>query len=472
MRVVRKEDVDILKALLPWLADPAWAEGSGVRQRDSYIRTLKETVIPEAVPGLISILLHEEDMRDEAIKVLTVYKDPRAVPALRTLLYGPEEPERRLSLISALQACGGFSDDEQMAALQAYVLFITTEAGRQQVENYLKFYDSERFIEFEEGESTVNAPTLPLQISIGSVIAEIAEPSEGLVARAARRLKTWTRTNPRAAAILEALMRNWRGRAVYAERVRRLKAGESDINSLVAMLARRKVIHKLFPAEVSLLRETKGITRGIGNCLAEDPAEYISILEETDAEAQRALLGCARLIRAALPVGEVGKLLKSANKLLARAAERYLESEDSLDARRLVLANHKGAAMILGARTAFIPNVKFSYDRDALAELFNSVREDYPTLEDFPSLDAKEEILRRELAATPSLINIYALLTTEPAGYSIVRLYKDRAVFTHYENGEFDRQRGLSEKEHKSLIDLLINENIDARKPDLKWMRR
>jgi hypothetical protein len=467
MRMVRKGDVNILKALLPWLADPAWAKGTGARQRGAYIRTLKEAVIPEAVPGLISILLHEEDMRDAAIEALTAYKDPRAVPALRTLLYGPKGPELRLSLISALQACGGFSDDEQMAALQAYVLLITTDAGSQQFENYIKFYNSRRLDEFGEGRPAFEAPTLPMQISIGSEIAEIAEPSEGLVVRAVRRLKTWTRTNPRAAEILREVMRNWQGRAMYAESMRRLKAGESDIDSLVAMLTRRKAIREALPGEVSSLRETKGMTRGIGSCLTEDPAEYNAILEQTDAEAQRALLGCARLIRALLPVGDVGKLANSTNKLLARAAERYLESEDSPDARKLVLANHKGAAMILGARTAFIPNVKFTYSRDGLAELFKSVREDHSPLEDFPFLDAKEGALRKELAVTPSLITIYALLTAEPGEHSVIRVYKDRAVFTHYEDRGPYGQRRLSEKEFKGLIDLLAVENVDAQKPDL-----
>jgi hypothetical protein len=406
-------------------------------------------------------------MRDEAIEVLRTYRDPRAVPALRTILYGPEGSVNRLSLISALLACGGFSDDEQMTALQAYVLLLTTDPGRQQVENYFKFYDTGRVEEYEEGKSALDPPTLPLQIIIGHVIAEDEEPSEGLVIRAVRRLKTWTRSNPRAAAILEALMRKWQGQPVYAEKLRRMKAGESDIDSLVAMLTRRRVMHEAFPAELSSLRGIKGMARGIGSCLAEDPAEYISILEESDAEAQRALLGCARLIRAALPVREVGKLLKSTNKLLARAAERYLESEDSPDARKLVLANHKGAAIILGARTAFITNVKFTYDQDELARLFNSVSGNFARLEDFPHLEAKEGALRKELATTPFLIHIYALLTAKPTGYSVIRLYKNGGVFTHYENGGRYRQRRLSEKEYKGFIDLLVVENIDAQKPDL-----
>ena len=65
---------------------------------------------------------------------------------------------------------------------------------------------------------------------------------------------------------------------------------------------------------------------------------------------------CARLLGGNLPVNEVGNLLEHQNKLLALAAERYLESEDSPEARNLVLKQtSEGEALILGARDSFDP---------------------------------------------------------------------------------------------------------------------
>jgi hypothetical protein len=54
--------------------------------------------------------------------------------------------------------------------------------------------------------------------------------------------------------------------------------------------------------------------------------------------------------REPLPVEKVGASLKSPDKLLALAAERYLESEDGAAARKLILDLHPSEALILGAR--------------------------------------------------------------------------------------------------------------------------
>lgn len=351
-----------------------------------------------------------------------------------------------------------------MAALQAYVLLLTTEIGKQQLKNYVDFYNGEHVNEFDE---TAGPPTIPLQVSIGQYITEIEEPSEGLVLRTVQRLKTWKRTNPPAAAILGGLIQKWSGPAVWAESLRRMKSGESDIDSLVGLLASRKEIRERLPTNVSSLHGAKGLARGIGSCLAENRAEYLAIIEQSDPEAQRALLGCARLIRAALPVDQIGRLLNSSNKLLALAAERYLESEDSLEARKLVLAKNKGAARILGARAAFVPDAKFAYSRASLNEVFKSVGGERARVRDFPNMETKEKDLRKELADNPSLVNIYALMTNEPAGDGVIRLYKDRAVFTYYELEARYRQRDLTPEEYKGFIDLLVNENIDGQKPVL-----
>lgn len=105
MTVIRKGDVNILKALVPWLADPAWVKSG---DRATYVRRLSETVVPEAVPGLILLVLNDEDLRDTAVDALALYKDRRAIPALRTVLQTKEGPGERLSLIVALVDCGGY----------------------------------------------------------------------------------------------------------------------------------------------------------------------------------------------------------------------------------------------------------------------------------------------------------------------------------------------------------------------------
>jgi hypothetical protein len=95
------------------------------------------------------------------------------------------------------------------------------------------------------------------------------------------------------------------------------------------------------------------VALGIAACLIEDANGYDVLLAGENTEAKTAMLACARLIRAALPVRRVAENLKSPNKLLAMAAERYLESEDSPEARQIVLSLHPNEAKIMGARTYF-----------------------------------------------------------------------------------------------------------------------
>ena len=306
-----------------------------------------------------------------------------------------------------------------------------------------------------------------MQISIGKFLADQEEPPEGLVVRAMARVKILRRTNPPVAATLSEIMAKWKGKAVYIELLRRIRSGESDVAGIITLLANRVAVRDGLPGEIAALRAALGMPRGIASCITEEPTEYLAILGQTDEDAQAAMLGCARLVRAPLPVSEVGELMGSPNKLLAMAAERYLESEDSLEARKLVLARNKGAAKILGARTAFIPDVKSIYDSPALSELFTSVSGEYFRTGKSAELGKREDALRKELADDPSMLAVYALLTPADSGHYVVRLYEDRAVFTYYENEARYRERTLTPKEYEGFYDFLIQNNIDAVKPDI-----
>lgn len=466
MRMVRKGDVNVLRALIPWLSDPAWAKESDSDERAFLIQALIGTTVPEAVPGLIWVVINDKDYRLTAAVALGRYKDPRANPALRMVLAGAETPEERVNLINSVMACGGFSDDEQMAALEAFITMVSTDEGKRQIDDYERFDAWGEYRVARDAGEPADAPALPVEISIGQHIGEMQEQSEGLVEKAIERLRSWKRTNPRAAAILAELMLKWKGPGIYAEYLRRIKSGEIDIDGVITALAARKAIREAIPAELSSLRGATGMTRGIGACIAEDRSENLDILEQkADIEAQTALLGCARMIRAVLPVEEAGKLLQSPDKLLSLAAGRYLESEDSLAARKLALANNKGTAMILGARTAFVPEVRSSYNLDALISLFESVGAPSFKPGDHPILRMKERALRKELADDPNLTNVFAILEYVPGGRSEVRLYKDRAIFRYYENDARYRERDLTKKEYEGLQELLLRENIDALKP-------
>jgi hypothetical protein len=475
MDVYKEGNAEVLKALLPWLANAGWAKQSGRSERSALIKAFGETVVPEAVPSLISIVMNEEQHQAAAAKALAKYKDPRAIPALRSVLATQETPFGRNIFISALVDCGGFSDEEQMAALEAYATQMSTPEGSAEIETYEQVYGGriEDYDEEDEEEEETAAERqakpekkpIPLQISIGGFIGAQEEPGEGLVRLAIQRQKVLQRTNPPVAAVLAGIMEKWRGRAIYIEIMRRIGAGESSIDDVLLALANRKEMREKVPSELALMRGGGVLSRAIGACIAEDHSEYLSILGGTEPDGQTAMLGCTRLLRAPLPVREVGELLNSTDKTTALAAERYLESEDSLEARKMVLAKNKNASLILGARTAFVPDVKTVYTSFALASLFQSVTGAPLYLGEVDVFKKKEDELRRELTGNPDMLAVYGILPSTEPGRKIIRVYKDKIVFTYYEDSARYWEKTLTKKEYDEFYNVLIENNIDGLQP-------
>ncbi|MBA3691914.1 MAG: HEAT repeat domain-containing protein [Acidobacteria bacterium] len=438
---------DVVEALLPWLTNPKWAEEvSGERRR--LIQAVSEVDIPESVPSLIQVVMTEdENFRSIAAQALTKYKNPQAIPALNFALSKEKAEGYRTNIIAALIACGGISDDEQMAALEAYAAAISTPEGVQKI---------------AVGENDELGIPLPVQLSVGRFLSEQIEPSDGLVARALERLKILRKTNPTTAIVLSDIMRKWQGRVIFLEMVRQIGNGAADAETIVNALAKRKLLREKLPLELSMMRGKSGLPRGISAVILEDKADMLSILEQADTTAQTALLAGARLIRASLPVSEVGALLKSSDKTLALAAERYLESEDGVEARTLVLAQHANEAKILGARDAFVPVDKKSFNALLLSELFESVNAFYFGEEKFSDIKKMEEKLRVEAIENPDLKSIFAILPEDAAGQEIVRVYKDKIVFTFYEDAARYWERTLTAKEYEAFYRFLIVNKIDS----------
>lgn len=453
---------DVLQALLPWLANPNWAKPSRNGERGKLIAALGEIDVPESVPSLIAIVMNEEESRAAAVAALLRYKDSRAIPALKFALSKENVPPQREGIIKALIASGGFSDDEQMAALEAYATMISTPEGTALVNFYQYGYYSHRMDETGEAESKLKP--LPIEISIGKTVGEQEEPSDGLVSRTIERVKILKRTNPAVSAVLVEIMQKWKGRAIFMEFLRQIRAGEADVNTILSALAAREEIREKVPSDLMALRSASGAPRGISACLLEDASEYASVLNQTDVEARIAMLGCARLLRAELRVDEVAGFLNDSNKLLALAAERWLESEDGFEARKLVLAKHPDKALILGARLAFVPE-KNSVERSALSELFESVTGTGYWATAFSGMEKNEEKLRDEIKSNPDLIAVYAVFGNAESGQQIIRVYKNKVVYTFEEDEARYWEKTLTDKEYEHFYNFLIARKIDSLPP-------
>ncbi|MCD9186806.1 MAG: HEAT repeat domain-containing protein [Pyrinomonadaceae bacterium] len=443
---------EIARALLPWLTNPNWAKSSNNGERQRYINALGEIDLPESIPGLIAVLTNEEDQRTNAARALTKYKDTRAIPPLRLALTESKDVESRNVFINALIACGGFSDDELMSALEAYAELISTEEGLERVSSQYVYVSDEE----------VRYRPLPMQISVGLMVSGLNEPGEGLVLRAVERLRILRRTKPAVAKSLAEIMQKWQGRAIYIEMLRQIKTGEANLDLIVSVLSKRKSLREQVPLEISGLHGASGLARAVGACLAEEEINYLSILGQTDRNAQIALFGCARLLRARLPLNEVSGFLKSDDKLLVLAAERYLESQDSAAARNLVLANRPNQASLLGARQAFFTGNQVSYNGETLSLLFESVNGIGFWSPDSPAFNKSEQKLQKEIREDVNLTAVFGVLPEAATGQQIIRVYKDRIVYSFYEDAARYRERVLTSKEYEDFYRFLIENNIDG----------
>ncbi|HEX8734155.1 MAG TPA: hypothetical protein VF721_02455 [Pyrinomonadaceae bacterium] len=512
--LLSQKNPEVIKALLPWMENPKWAKEVNSERR-TLVSMLDSVVIPESVPGLIAMMNEKETRevsvsspygsntntyssntysgavrqvdyypyRSVAISGLAAQKDIRAVPALRLLLPQVEEYERRM-IIRALLFCGGYSVPEQVEALelvaknmgtttrtddlQANTAVVTNVATRANTA-YLR--PTGNIYVANAGGGAVYSGVVPdmkdARVILGFQIAENTEPGNELVAALLDRIELLDRKEPSTANALRKIIQNWRGAAVNSMLLRDLKNNKSDIDGVVKLLSLRKELREKQFDEVSDIRGGSSIALGIAACLTESNSDYDAILAGENAESKIAMLGCARLIRAPLPVGVVAKNLQNPNKMLALAAERYLESEDSQEARMQVLAVHPNEARVLGARNSFSYGTTTLVNSNFLRDLFISVDEALTALPfyyftaDFEDLTANERKLQKEVRENQELLGVYSY------DDNFIRIYKDKAVFSWEEDVSRYRERVLTKEEFDAFKGFLASEKVDEIPPFL-----
>lgn len=509
---------EVVRALLPWLEDPKWAK-EVENERRALVMALQKFILPESVPGLIAMLNEKEEVdeprdfpsnsavngnvriysnsntaskfvesfpyRAAAILALATQKDVRAAPALRAILPKVEDYQRQ-AVVRALLLCNGFSVSEQIEALE-YVIKNTIQnvvPSNSNVPMNMPRLDMPMVNTIRpariEGELldelppmantsiyTVTRPSDPSDIKavLGNEIVNNPEPSSSLVNALIDRIGILDREDPKLATALRSIMMNWRGAAINSLLLRDLKSGRAALEEVLKLLSIRRELRENQAGEIyDLGSGGNKIALGISACIFENQNEYGAILSGENAESKIAMLGCARLIRANLPIGTVAKYLKDPNKMLALAAERYLESEDSPEARAIVLSVHPNEAKILGATTVF------SVDGDSiffqhLDELFatvnsrfsgNSYSLFFPVTDD---LEKTEKRLQDEIKATPDLLGVYAY------DKNFIRIYKDKAVFSWDENEARYRERDLSNAEFEYFKSYIASQRADELPP-------
>lgn len=514
----RGSDEAITRALLPWLTDADWASASDDGGRQALVRALAEYKMPESVPGLIHILnekpprpdnanssvgrrwatsnsnaaawtasnsaadagraansvstetnvlantipYYNEDyypLRYSALTALAKQADMRAVPALRRLLNASTDYERTM-VINALLASGGFTVPEQVDALVATVK--VGDAIGSSVNAANTTFNGINHANYAPGRQ------LSLQEAIGTQLMATDTVGDDLVRAVIERMDSLERRDPATADRLRKVVQGWSGPAVNMMMLRDLKNGKSNSDAVIKLLANRKELREKQPTDVFDLRTGNAIAIGFAGCILEDTNDMASLLASGNNAATAAMLACARLIRAELPVEAVVPLLKSTDRGLALAAERYLLSEDSPAARTAVLGLYSNEAKITGATTYFEgESIAAKGLWEAFGELFASVSPYYSSVE-YPGaafyggdFGALEERLREEVIADKELLGIYSYENFN------VRIYADRVLFSVQEDDARYRERVLTAEEFNYLKGLLDYHKVNEQPPFL-----
>ncbi len=377
---------DALLPLLPWLSDPQWVDGSNSFERGQLAQSMGILKMREALPGLIRMIRNEEDPnRSDAMHALRLMRDSSVIPILRELIQTRTKDQIIFSsdeLTQALIACGGLTIDETVAALESC-------AAKADVK--VKDRRGDRHLDIDAPYSSISSPSEWFDIKVARIVAEQEYASEALAAAVVERSKLLRKKKPKVAAKLWLIAQQWRFPAVDVAIVERIADGSANLDTLLAACERRQNLRANAGGALRELVAAGGYQAGIGAALLGDQSNELDILNGKDRAARVALLVGARMLREPLLVEKAGALLKSPDKLLALAAERYLESEDSAEARNLILGLHQGEALILGARARFDPKPGDWGDwirwEDPLREDVKKNRADeiFATLEDYHS---------------------------------------------------------------------------------------
>ncbi len=518
--LLNQKNPEIIRTLVPWLEDPKWAKEVG-GERQQLVSVLQNIAIPESVPGLIAVLnekssrtspplndgnsnlspdlkinanimnsnmmidygaeREEYPFRNAAISALAVQKDARAVPALRSVMTEIEFWQQG-NVVRALLASGGFSIPEQTEALEAVAQSVGSMSGGgkmtnanippdMRMESNMAMAESVNMLNMNISTKDYMAPRrynpAEVKFTLGIQLLSTTDVSDELVTAVVERIGELEKKDKSLAFALRKVIQRWNGAGVNLLLLKDLKNGRADMDEIVKLLSLRKELREKQPNEIYDARSGGNpAALGIVPCLLENNSEYDAVLNSGSVEVKTTMFACARLIRARLPLGKVAENLQSPIKLLAQAAESYLESEDSPEAQALVFSANPNKAKILGATTAFTSETGSPTISNFLDELFVSVDDSFGFLmylayDGGEKFGENEKKLQKEVQGNQEILGVYSY------DGNFIRIYKDKAVFSWEEDAARYNERTLTESEFNTVKDYLASQRVNELAPFL-----
>ncbi len=431
---------DALLPLVPWIDDPAWSSAGtgwspGYRLR--ILQSLDEIDVPESVPGLIRVVREEGGLyREAAAKALGRYCARASYPALREAFRVEPEERRRRATIRALQKCGALTDQEVAKAILALARRAVMPKGMEEIE---RVRAQRRNLRLSD------------EVSLGLMFLDEFSPSDDAAARVLKRLDRLERENPEAARFIAGTARNWEGESVRSWMLERIESGRGEALDLVPLLSKREEVAIHHARTLERWEEAGGTLAGFAAVLVADDEARLALLDGSDPQALAAMLAAAAIAREPIPVDRVGDWLLERGTLLGRAARRYLESDDSEEARDLVRAHMPGAPIILGFRPP--PPHTNSAIRDMTFEVWESL--------------LREEVLRdggpNEVHALLSRYLIHDVAVPNAGGeHLILKIWNTHATLTIHREGEGEIEHEIPLEEAQEFKKALEEKGVAA----------
>lgn len=246
----------------------------------------------------------------------------------------PDEYQRR-PMLAKIVASGTITEERMASAVELFAARVAKTGGLR---------DWSGIARFKLGDAPV-----PGEVSLGMYLCEAAAENERLAAMLFDRERQLRRSDPRVAAILARILYTWPVPAAGRALLDCVERGDSTVEIVVAVVERGELLRAAEAPRLRALVEAGGFAGGVAAALLGDDATTRRVLTGEDTTAACALLACARLARAPLPIDLVGARLGPYGDA-AYAARRYLEIEDGPEARRLLSAHAVERAHIVGGR--------------------------------------------------------------------------------------------------------------------------
>ena len=281
----------------------------------------------------------------------------------------------------------------------------------------------------------------PLLLDLGHEACRIEIKDDDVGKAVVAEIKRLGNSNRRASEILWQAIAAWSTESVYGAITERLRSGDLTANWVVALLESKSRLSEYLKRVTGL----RGLSGGVQIALTRDESLIKNLLASDDTEAKRALMACGRVGRVDLPLSEVTELLRSPNTPLGHAAFRYLQGNDTPEARAELRKS--------GTISRDVSGTELNYSA-------------HPTSEGDISLS--EQRLRNSFAAHDPPREIYALLSEGNFGgdgQRVIFVYDNRTVIRRSDGNGRMRERELPDDEFKMLHDWIVKNKVSDLPP-------